>query len=375
MKIIFTGGGTAGHIFPIISIVREIKKAKPSGDFEFFYIGPNDNFSKELLEQEGIKIKRILAGKIRRYFSFYNLIDIFKVPLGFFQAFYHIFVISPDIIFSKGGYGSVPVVLAGWILFVPIFVHESDSVPGLANKIEAKLALEIFTAFPIEENKYFPIGKVLSVGNPIRQKILNPPPKNPKEVFNLAGGKPLILILGGSQGAQRINDEILANLSGFLQSFEIIHQTGFKNFEEVKKEAAVVVDKELMKYYHPVSFLNEEEFSIALWSADLIISRAGAGAIFEITAVGKPVILVPLEKSAQNHQIKNAYILSELGAAIVIESSNFKSHFILERIKQLLNQPDKLAEIAERARAFSKPEAGRIIAEYIIAYLENKING
>ena len=204
MKILFTGGGTAGHIFPIIAIVREIKRLHPQSGFKFFYVGPKDRFAFALLSQEGIQIKTISAGKIRRYFSFLNIIDLlFKVPIGVIQAFFHIFTISPDLIFSKGGYGSLPAVIAGWTLLTPIFLHESDVSPGLANKIASKFALEIFTAFPIEKTQYFPAKKMISVGSPIRKEILAGSLKEAKKLFNLTDKKPLILILGGSQGAQR----------------------------------------------------------------------------------------------------------------------------------------------------------------------------
>jgi len=367
MKIIFTGGGTAGHIFPIIAIVREIKKVHPEKDIQFFYIGPKDKFASSLLFQEGVMIKTILAGKIRRYFSFKNIIDIiFKFPIGIIQSFFHIFVISPDLIFSKGGYGSLPAVISGWLLLTPIFLHESDVSPGLANKIAGKLSLEIFISFPIEKTEYFPAEKIISVGNPVREKILN---GSIKELFKLTGEKPVILILGGSQGAKSINDKILLILSDLLQNFEVIHQTGEGNFNEVEKEAEVAIDKDLKKYYHLHSFLNEEELSSAYQAADLVVSRAGAGSIFEIAAVGKPGILVPLSRSAQNHQVKNAYVYAEKGAAIVLEEVNFTPHFFLERLKYLFSRPEKLQEMSKRAKEFSKPEANRVIAEYIIAYL------
>jgi len=371
MKILFTGGGTAGHIFPIVAIVQEIKKSNPDSDFQFFYIGPKDEFAEKLFSEEGIEVKTIFAGKIRRYFSFQNIIDLFlKTPLGFFQAFYYIFVISPDLIFSKGGYGSIPVIIAGWMLMTPIFIHESDVVPGLANKIASRFALEIFCAFPVEQTSYFPAEKMISVGNPLREAILIKPKEDPKKLLKLTGEKPVIFIVGGSQGAQRINDRLLADLSDFLKNFEIIHQTGQKNFEQVKKEAEAVVDKNLKKYYHPFPFLNEIELSAALRAADLIISRAGAGIIFEIAAVGKPSILVPLEGSAQDHQVRNAYAFAQNGAAVVMEEANFRTHFLLETIKQLLSQLRKLKKMAEAAKRFSRPQAARIIAEYIIAYLK-----
>jgi len=369
MKLLFTGGGTAGHIFPIIAVVREIKKKYPYEGFEFFYLGPRDKFAKELLSQEGIEIKTVFAGKIRRYFSPLNIIDFFKFLIGIFQAFYHIFVISPDLIFSKGGYGSLPAVLAGWMLSTPIFLQESDVSPGLANRIAGKLALEIFTAFSIKKTEYFPAKKMLSVGNPIREEILQGSEKEAKKIFNLSGEKPVIMILGGSQGAQRVNEQLLSILPEILSKFEIIHQTGKANFGQMKKEADFILSEDLKKYYHLTPFLNENELIHGYQAADLIISRAGSGAIFEIAAVGKPSILIPLPESAQNHQIKNAYTFAESGATIVIEETNFKPHFILERIKYLFSQPAILEEMGQRAKEFSRPQASRIVAEYLITYL------
>lgn len=369
MKILFTGGGTAGHIFPIIAIIREIRKGYPYGDFEFFYLGPKDKFAKEIFSREGIEIRTILAGKLRRYFSFKNIIDILKLPIGILQAFYYVFVISPDVIFSKGGYGSIPAVISGWFLKVPIFLHESDIIPGLANRIASKVALEIFISFSVKKTEYFPAKKMLSVGSPIRREILNGTKNEAKKIFNLTGEKPLILILGGSQGAQRINDTLLIILPEILREFELIHQTGKKNFMQVKKESEVVITEDLKRYYHPIDFLDEQQLSHAYAVVDLIISRAGAGTIFEIGAVGKPSILVPLSKSAQNHQVKNAYAFAENGAAIVIEEINFRPHFVLERIKYLFSQPQVLSEISKRAKEFSRPQASRIIAEYLVTYL------
>lgn len=369
MKIVFTGGGTAGHIFPIIAIVREIKKAYPYGGFEFFYLGPKDKFAERFLSKEEIKVKRILAGKLRRYLSFSNIIDVFKFPIGMIQAFYHIFVISPDIIFSKGGYGSIPTCFIGRILMVPIFLHESDICPGLANKIVSKFSLEIFISFSINETEYFPDKKKLSVGNPIRNGILEGSEREASKIFKTTGEKPIILILGGSQGAQKINDVFLAVLPQILESFEVIHQTGESNFSQVEREANLVVIESFKKYYHPVAFLNEKQLGDAYCLADLIISRAGAGSIFEISANKKPSILIPLATAAQNHQVRNAYAYAERGTALVIEETNFKPHFILERIKYLFARPKKLKEMSEKAKYFSRPDAARIVAEYLVTYL------
>jgi len=369
MRIVFTGGGTAGHIYPLFTVARELKKNYPFAGFEFWYIGPKDDFAKTILTLGGIRVKTVLAGKFRRYFSFYNILDFFKTPIGVLQAFYHIFILSPDVIFSKGGYGSIPAILAGWLLQTPIFLHESDITPGMANRLASKFAVEIFISFSVNETDFFPARKMLSVGNPIRLEILDGSLDEAKRVFELAGGKPVIFIMGGSQGAQKINDNILSILPEMLNDFEVIHQTGNKNFKEIQEESKFILTQNAKKYYHPIPFLDVKNMAHALKTADLIISRAGSGSIFEIAASGKPCILVPLEGSAQDHQVRNAYAVSQKGAALVIEEGNFRPHFVLERIKFLFSNPDRMKEMGKRAKEFSRPYSARIIAEYLMAYL------
>jgi UDP-N-acetylglucosamine--N-acetylmuramyl-(pentapeptide) pyrophosphoryl-undecaprenol N-acetylglucosamine transferase len=372
MKILFTGGGTAGHIYPIIAIAREIKKIDKNGVFELYYIGPKDRFVATSFLREGIVVKTIMAGKMRRYFSFKNFVDIFKIPIGLLQAFFYIFVISPDVIFSKGGYGSLPVILAAKVLLAPIFLHESDVTPGVANKVAAKLALEIFVSFPIEKIEKLPPEKIISIGNIIRSEILNGSKEEAEKMFNLSGEKHVLLAIGGSQGAKIINDKILLILPHLLQSFELIHQTGENNYNEVSSESEVVIDQALKKYYHVQPFLNEEELANAYAAADIIITRAGAGSIFEIAAVGKPSILIPLSNSAQDHQVKNAYAYAQNGAAVVIEETNFTPNFFLERVKYLFDNPQMMLDMSKKAKEFARPEAAKIIAEYIVAYLNQE---
>ncbi len=372
MKILFTGGGTGGHVVPIIAITREIKKIHKANGLQFFFLGPKDETGSNLLLQVGIKVKNVLAGKARRYINLkafmQNLIDVLiKIPIGVLQSFFCIFFLSPDLIFSKGGFGSIPGVLAGKLLFVPIFLHESDVTPGFANKILRGFALEIFTSFP--KTEHFSPKKLILVGNPIRKELLTGSRKEAKSLFELSSAKPVILILGGSQGAQRINDEILEVLPQLLEKFEIIHQCGEKNCKTIEKESKVIINKNLEPFYHLYPFLKESELRQAYAAADLIVSRAGSGIIFEIAAVGKPSILIPLPESAQNHQLKNAYAYEENGATIVIEENNFTSHFFLEKLKSLFENPNKLKNMSEKAKEFSKPQAGWIIANYLIEYL------
>lgn len=372
MKILFTGGGTGGHVVPIIAITREIRRIYQKKDLQFFYLGPKDDFGRVLLSQEGIKIRTILAGKIRRQTDWKglleNFVDVcFKIPVGVIQSFFYLFFISPDLIFSKGGFGSIPGAIAGKLLFVPMFLHESDIAPGKANQFLSGFALEIFVSFPRTE--FFPLRKMILVGNPVRRELLEGSREEARSFFKLSSNKPVVLILGGSQGAQRINDKILEILSQLLESFEVIHQCGENNFESVKSESKVVINENLGKSYHLYPFLKEPELRQAYAVCDIIISRAGSGSIFEIAAVGKPSFLIPLPEAAQNHQVKNAYAYQESGAAIVIEENNFTSRFFLERLKSLFNQPNELNKMTQAAKDFARPGAGRIIANYIVEYL------
>jgi UDP-N-acetylglucosamine--N-acetylmuramyl-(pentapeptide) pyrophosphoryl-undecaprenol N-acetylglucosamine transferase len=373
MKILLTGGGTGGHILPIIAICREIRKIHPNPDLQFFYLGPSDKFGKSLLSQEGIKVKHVLSGKLRRYLDwkvFYqNPIDIlFKIPIGTLQAFFYIFFLAPDLIFSKGGFGSIEGVVAGWFLRIPVLLHESDVSPGLANRLLTKFALEVFGSFPKTIN--FSQKKIISVGNPIRRELLGGTKEKAKELLKLTQKKPVILILGGSQGAQRINDKILEILPELLKSFEVIHQCGQRNFKEVEVESKAILPQELTAFYHPFDFLQEEELKQAYAASDLIVSRAGSGSIFEIAALGKPSILIPLPEAAQNHQVKNAYAYAENKAAVVLEEANFTAHFFLERLKHLISQPKELERMQKAAKEFSKPMAAKVIAGYLVEFLK-----
>ena len=367
MKIIFTGGGTAGHIFPIIAIAREMYRSHPGSDLKIIYLGPKDKWSKTLFQKEQVRVKFIIAGKLRRYFSLKNFIDILKIPLGMVEAFFYLYFTAPDLVFSKGGYGSFPVVVAARILHIPIFLHESDVIPGLANRWESKWALEIFVSFP--KTEFFQKDKMIIVGNPIREELLNGSLPEAKKLFHLQGDKPLVLILGGSQGSQKINDVIMSILPDIVKSFEVLHVTGEKRYQRIKATSQIMLNKEQKAYYHPFPFLNETYLKNALFASQLVISRAGAGALFEIAACGKPSIIIPLYGSAQNHQVKNAYAFADAGACKVIEEENLRPYLLLEMMKTLFRTPGALESLSLAARNFSKPKAATIIAHYILEYL------
>jgi UDP-N-acetylglucosamine--N-acetylmuramyl-(pentapeptide) pyrophosphoryl-undecaprenol N-acetylglucosamine transferase len=372
MKIVFTGGGSGGHIFPIISIVKELKKIFPESSLNLFFIGPKDKKYEGVLKREGFHIMSVLSGKVRRYFGLIpflqNAVDLgFKIPFGFLQSFFILLFNRPKLVFSKGGYGAIPITLAARFLRIPVFFHESDIISGMANKKIASFASKIFISF--ENTEGLSGDNVVLVGNPLREELFNGDKKEAKELFNIKTENPVILIMGGSLGSTRVNDEIFEVAGSLLKNFELIHQTGEKNFREFKKETIAILSKEEQDKYHIYPFLDEKELKSAYAISNFVVSRAGAGTIFQLAACGKPSILIPLPESAQNHQVKNAYAYAKNGAALVIEEKNFSSHYFLKLLTNLINNKESLEKLSQSALAFSKPNASKVIAQYINEYL------
>ncbi len=362
MKILFAGGGTGGHIMPIISIARELKIKIP--EVQLDYMGPKSDF--DLLEKEGFKNHPIVSGKMRRYLAWQNFIDLpLKIPFSFLQSFFLLLFIKPDLVFSKGGTGSLPVTYCARLLGIPAFIHESDVAPGLSNKISSKWAKRVFTSFTTIE--YFDTKKVVLVGNPIRKELLNGNKEEAKKMFNITSQKPVIFIFGGSQGAGPINDFVLTLLNKILQDYELIHVAGVKNYKILDiKSKATLLDPSLKSSYHLYESLNQVQLKNAYAVCDIIISRAGAGSIFEIAMIGKPSILIPLPSSANNHQAKNAYQYAKSGACIVIEQESLTDSYFIGEIENVIEKSEKMRTSALK---FAKPDASEKIAKEIIEEL------
>lgn len=370
MRIALTGGGTGGHLFPILAVAQEIKNLIRDNVFqipvgegtsvEFMFLGPK-TIGEEALAKEGILIKTIMAGKLRRYASLQNVYDIFKIPCGLAQALWHLFWFMPNVVFSKGGYGAVPVVLAAWFYRIPVLVHESDSVPGLANKFCATFSQRVAISFT-EAAKYFPPAKTALTGNPVRSSLLAGNKENAKQLFGLSGQKNILLVLGGSQGAQAINDLVFTSIMLVSSRCEIIHQCGSNNVEMAKQ----MLGDKAPADYHLLPFLNDEQMRHALAAADLIVARAGAGTIAEIAALGKPSILIPLPNAAADHQKKNATEFAKFGGAVIMEEMNLTPHLFQNQIFSLLDNPALLKKMGENAKQFSRPDAARALAQEIL---------
>lgn len=369
MRILFTGGGTGGHIFPIIAIKESFKEG-----CEFRYLGP-DGFAKNnlaRLDSRGradarrgdIKSKFILAGKLHRYFTPTILIEFLKTILGIIQSLFQLFIWIPDVVFAKGGYGSFPVVFVARLYKIPIIVHDSDAIPGLANKKIAKFAKKIILSFESAKKYFRPKdqNKIVVIGNPIRKELLNGNKEEAKKIFKISSTKPVLLVMGSSQGAQKINEIVINTLPRLLEICEIIHGSGEKNFKEVENETQKSFD------YHLYPFLNQEELKHAYALADLIVNRAGAGSIFEIAALGKPSILIPLPNSAQNHQKENAYEFSKVSGAIILEQENLTPNIFLEQISNLLSNPQRMSEMSQKAKQFYNPNTPDLIRNEILKF-------
>jgi len=377
MRILFAGGGTGGHIYPILAVTEELQKAAINGkiDLDLRYFSDPERYNF-LLATNGILVSKIFSAKLRRYFDIRNLFDIPLFFISVIQSFWKVFWFMPDVLFSKGGPGSLPVVLACWFYRVPIIIHESDSAPGLANLMASKFADRIAVSFNSSTEFFIAKNAELSekialTGNPTRKSLTDNALEQEaaKQIFSFDSKKPLILIIGGSQGSTKINDFMLnASLELMEADIQVLHQTGVNNFDDAKKELKFILEnyteKEMARYKIVPYF--EKDLQDAYAAADIIISRAGSGSIFEIAAFGKPSILIPLQKSAQNHQIQNAYEYAGSGAAIIVEEANLMPNIIISQIKKIVSDPEKFKKMSEAAKNFSKPEAAKIISEEII---------
>ncbi|MBI3458740.1 UDP-N-acetylglucosamine--N-acetylmuramyl-(pentapeptide) pyrophosphoryl-undecaprenol N-acetylglucosamine transferase [Candidatus Azambacteria bacterium] len=369
MRILLTGSGGGGHLIPLIAVVKELKKLASELnliDLEYVYVGPKieTNFSRQLLLNEDIKIKAIMAFKLRRYFSIHNFIDIIKIPIGLIQSLIILFFYMPNIVFSKGGYGTIPVVIVSWLYRIPVIIHESDLIGGKANIFASRFAQKILVSFS-RSLKYFPPIKTALVGNPVRLDLTTGSKENGRKYFQINSQKPIILVMGGSTGAQKINDLILNSLAELTKKYEIIHLTGENNYQKIIKEIEVEIPGDLREFYHPYPSLGAE-MKDAYALADLIISRSGASAIFEIALVGKPSILIPIGNSANNHQREDAYEFEKFGGTKVIEENNLTFHILITSISEILDNQSTYAQMSQAAKSFATPESARIIAIEIL---------
>ncbi len=362
MRIAFVGGGTGGHFYPLIATAESLRQSGTA--LELFYLGP-DPFNPSELAANNITHLYCPAGKVRRYFSFKNFIDIFRTIAGFFVALYQLFVWYPDVVFSKGGYTSVPVLLAARFYRIPVVIHESDSKPGRANLLAKKFARYIGIAYE-EVARYFPADKIALVGIPIRNVIKNIDP-DPFTSLGIPRDIPLIYVTGGSLGADRINNLILRSLKILLPQFQIFHQTGTELEKNVIQTAqALITDPQLLGRYYVRGSVDVRTVSALYDAAAIIISRAGSTTLFEIALHGKPSIIIPIPEEVSHDQRTNAYAYARSGAASVLEEGNLTDNLLIAEIQSIMADHDKYYAMSTAARAFAKPNAAAAVASVLI---------
>lgn len=332
-SILFTGGGTAGHVIVNLALIPEFKKQ----GYEIDYIGSHNGIERQLIEDlDGVSYHAISTGKLRRYMSKENLKDPFKVMKGTVQAWNIIRKRKPNVIFSKGGFVSVPVVAASWMNRVPAIIHESDYTPGLANKLASRFAKKILATFP-ETMQYLPEGKKEYIGAVIREELFKGDKQKGLEMCGFSASKPVLMVMGGSMGSKKINDSIRNQLDELLPKMQIIHICGKGNVDESVKQPGYV-------QFEYVT----DELKDLFAATDYIVSRAGSNAIFEFLALQKPMLLIPLSRQAsRGDQILNADSFVKQGYARKLEEEELTEETLIEEINGLMKDKNEILKNME----------------------------
>ncbi|MGE7666923.1 undecaprenyldiphospho-muramoylpentapeptide beta-N-acetylglucosaminyltransferase [Ureibacillus composti] len=352
-SIILTGGGTAGHV----SLNQAIIPSLIEEGYDVHYIGSHDGIEKELISGAfpNIPYHSISSGKLRRYFSMKNFTDPVKVLAGIGQALAVIRKVKPTIIFSKGGFVSVPVVIAAKLSNIPVVIHESDVTPGLANKIALPFASHVFTIFQ-ETLKYLPSDKSTCTGSIVRQQLFQGNKNRGKELCDFKDDKKILLIMGGSLGSVVLNDALRSNLPELLVNYNVIHLCGKGNVDQSLSS---------MKGYKQFDYVTDE-LSDLLYAADFVVSRAGSNSIFEFLALKKPMLLIPLSASkSRGDQILNASIFNKQGFAQVLEEELLSKKTFMKAIQSLVAQQDEMIDSMLNAESPKTPdEMVKLITQY-----------
>jgi UDP-N-acetylglucosamine--N-acetylmuramyl-(pentapeptide) pyrophosphoryl-undecaprenol N-acetylglucosamine transferase len=358
MKILFTGGGTGGPVMPLLATYQKLSKDQNSKEMSFFWLGGKEGIEKNIIKNyPEIKYFGISAGKFRRYFSWQNFLDIFRILIGFLQSLKILSSIKPDVIVTVGSFISVPVVWAGAMLRIPIIVHQQDIVPGLANKLMAPFAKKITVSFEKSLADYS-AQKTEYIGNPVREEVLASNNEEMLKKYQLEK-IPTILILGGGTGAVAINKAVVENLKELVNLANIFHSCGkgkVTNISEFSQEKNI-------KRYHQFEF-GGEDFLAIVNKADIIITRAGLSSLSEFAVLGKPTIVIPMPDS---HQEKNAEYFEQNKAIIYLKEQDLANGGLSNLLKSLINDKNKLAELSENIKKLMPADASEKLAEIIMS--------
>lgn len=365
-RLVFVGGGSGGHFYPLIAVAEAVRSLDTKKQWSFYYIGPSQ-YEPSALASVGMQYIYCPAGKRRRYFSLRNFIDTFKIFFGIGIAFFKLLFLYPDVIFSKGGYTSVPVMMAAKLLRIPVVIHESDATPGRANTFAKKFARYIGITYD-DAAQFFPVEKTALVGIPTRSSFFAPLPANAPEQLGIDPNRPMIFVTGGSQGAERVNELVLSSLDELLPHYTIVHQVGTRSQELMTQTAAgLTTGNTLGEHYHVRGHMDATEFSLALSLAAVVVSRAGSGSINEIALKGKPAILIPIPEDISHDQRTNAYAYARTGAASVMEEQNLTDNLLVAEITRIMSDGATYQSMSKAAKSFALPDAATKIASVLLS--------
>jgi len=346
-KIFLSGGGTGGSVTPLLALYDTLKN---ENNFEFFWVGTKNGIEKQLIKAEGLPYIAIPSGKLRRYFSWKNFTDVFLIIAAFFKSLFILSKHKPTLFVSAGGFVSVPMAWAAWVMRIPVLIHQQDIRPGLANKLMAPVATKITVTFEASLKNYGP--KAEWIGNPIRPKI--------KEIIDIEvakkslginTAKPILLVVGGGTGAQAINDLLVKSLDKLLPACEIIHVYGKNKMKEISRPG-----------YHAFALLQNEEMIKALKIADVVVSRCGLGFLTELAALKKAAILIPMPNS---HQEDNAQIFADKEAAIVLDETKISEEIFADNVFKLLSDDNKKEKLKNKISKVMKENATENVIKII----------
>jgi UDP-N-acetylglucosamine--N-acetylmuramyl-(pentapeptide) pyrophosphoryl-undecaprenol N-acetylglucosamine transferase len=368
MKIVLTGGGTGGHFFPLIAVAEEIRSIIDEEKLlpiKLYYISDKP-YDKRALFENGIQYVYVPAGKNRLTGGIKNYIDMIKLIPSCMIALIKLFFIYPDVVFSKGGYASFPTLVAARILRIPVVIHESDTVPGRVSLWSAKFAQKIAIAH-VRAKDYFPEEKTALVGIPIRKNIRERAKDNVHKYFKFNPNVKTIFVIGGSSGAEYINDVIVDGLDVLLADYQIIHQAGADLYQMVSDTAQIALhNKSLLPRYALFGLMNPVEMKMAAGAADIVITRAGSTSLAEIALWGIPAIVIPIPETISRDQKTNAYEYAHTGAGIVIEQSNLSVTILKTELDLILGNQNRYQAMCQAATTQATPDAANIIARELI---------
>jgi UDP-N-acetylglucosamine--N-acetylmuramyl-(pentapeptide) pyrophosphoryl-undecaprenol N-acetylglucosamine transferase len=369
--VLLTGGGTGGHLYPLLAVADALYTSV-RGELTPVYVGPATAFDDEF-KQRGIRMHRIASSKLRRYLSIENVLDIPRFLWSVVQSLAILYAIMPDAVFSKGGPGAFPVVLAAWCYRIPIVIHESDAVPGFTNRLSAPFAARIAIAFKAAAS-HFSAKKTARIGIPLRKELVEPIGDSAvaKRALGFTPDQPLLFVVGGSQGSTRINAFVGDNLGLLLSEFQVYHQTGETNLADTRTHGIRTMTRlpdTVRGRYHVAGTLSADAMRTALIAADVILTRAGASAIYEVAASKKPALLVPLPEAASDHQRLNAAEYAATGGAVVVEEANLIPAIVIAEVKKLCAL--STVEVARLTEDFRRPDAARTVAQEVLRLARN----